>query len=254
MTPALLTITSTVPNASSAAWTTRAGVVGSPRSAATATALSPISAATDSSRSRRRPTRTTRRPRAARSDEDRGQLTGIELGKRLDDHGPGQPLVIVAAFLVAKGARARDGPREIVGVGRPEARNRATRLRPRRRPRRVGVCDAAHRLPGAVELEVRRRVRRRTQPFDVAAVLEPDEGDVRGAELLIGHAARLDRQETGVAVDLADVAEAPVREAARREVDIRLEHPPAKLVVHEAARGRRSRAPGRSRGRCPTRG
>ncbi len=68
---------------------------------------------------------------------------------------------------------------------------------------------------------------------DARPVVERNECYVLDAQLGVRHSARLDRDDLGVVVDLAHVAEARVAEPARGELEVRRQHPLAERSVHE---------------------
>jgi vacuolar-type H+-ATPase subunit D/Vma8 len=92
--------------------------------------------------------------------------------------------------------------------------------------------DAADALERAVQLEMRRRVGRWAKALELRTVVEGDQRYVLGVELPVLDAARLDRHHDGLAVHLAHVAEARVREALRGKLKIRSEYLVTELGVH----------------------
>ena len=96
----------------------------------------------------------------------------------------------------------------MVGVRRPERRDRTAGLRPRRRGSRVRVDDPADLRIRTIEREVGRRVGRWTQAIgDRLARVEIDRDEVLRPQIRIRHAARLDEHQAPVTVDAARVAE-----------------------------------------------
>jgi hypothetical protein len=94
------------------------------------------------------------------------------------------------------------------------------------------VRDAGDALERAVQLEMRRGVRRWAEALEVHTVVERDQRYVLRSELPVPDAAGLDRHHGGLAVHLAHVAEARVCESLRGELEIRSEHPVTELCVH----------------------
>ena len=92
--------------------------------------------------------------------------------------------------------------------------------------------DAADAGPGAVEEEVGGRVRRGPRPaVHHCAALDVDDGDRSGRELVVGDAARLDRDDARVAVDGARISEREDDEPGAAERQIRLEDALAQRCV-----------------------
>src|SRR3954452_22155775 len=86
------------------------------------------------------------------------------------------------------------------------------------------VHDTTDRVERQIEREMRRQVRRRpTLPFHDSTV-EIDGDEVALSHYLVRHAARLDHDHSARAIDGARVAECEWREAAARQLDVRLQH------------------------------
>jgi hypothetical protein len=139
-------------------------------------------------------------------DEHRRHARGVDRPEGLDDDKAGV-FFIVAAYL-GRGHRAGAGDAavEIVGVGRAERRYAGARLRPDRRPRGMGVGDAADGFEGFVKLDVCRGVGRGVEVALDHLAAQVDEHHFVGRQLLIGHARGLDGEKPALAVDAADVA------------------------------------------------
>ena len=185
-------------------------------------------------------------------DEDGRHVERIDIQAldRLHDHVACALLVRVAELGVRQRPRHRHRPAEVVGVRRPEARQRTPGLCPRRRKERVRVDDAADGFETSIEDKVRRRVRGRSPRavHDVAA-LEVDDDDRLGVEVVVGDAARLDRHHARCTVDGAGIAEGEDDETRPDDRAVGLQRALPKLCVRHrspTARRRGDSTPGSS--------
>ena len=172
---------------------------------------------------------------AVAGDEHGRHRDRVDVRERLDDHVARRALVALGDLFVGQGARARHLAVEVVGMGGAEARERPARLRPHGRPPGVGVGDAADPREGAVQLQVRRQVRRRLQTAEGRAV-QIDHGHRLLGQLGVGNSARLDDHDARATVDRADVAPRLGHEPPLDELPVRFEHTPLQLVVHRTPR------------------
>ena len=183
--------------------------------------------------------------RAVRRDERGGHVRGAQAQplERLDDDLAGGELVVAGDLVLGQLPRHGDGGTKVIGMGRPERRDRPARLGPARGRRRVGVDDAADLRVAAVEREVRRRVRRRPKvAADDVAALDRHGDELLGSQLRAGHAARLDDEDAGLRIETARVPEREGHEAGPDDRLVRSPDGVAQLVEEGAAIGQMPRA------------
>ena len=182
----------------------------------------------------------TPRERPVGTDEGGRHLEWVEPPRldRLDDHLTRVRFVGPADLRRGQGARHGNRPVEMIGMGRAVAGELEPGLGPCGREGRMRVDDSADGFETAVEHEVGRCVGGGLEAaVDHLAARELDEDDRLGVELVVGHAARLDRHHPGVAIDLARVAEGERDEARLDDREVRVEDALAELdVVHDRRR------------------
>ena len=166
----------------------------------------------------------------------------VEIAEGAHDHFAGRLLVFAGDLLRRHVRRHRHGPVEIVGMGRAEAGDRPSRLRPGGRVFGMGVGDAADIGERLVEFQMGRQVGRGAQIAVDDPAVEIGHDDLLRRQLLIGNAARLDRHQAVLARDAADVAEGENDHAAANQFEVRVEDFLAQVSEQHAIVSRRSAA------------
>ena len=92
--------------------------------------------------------------------------------------------------------------------------------------------DTTNSLESSVKLEMGWHIGGRAQPTHGLSIFESDDRNVVGTKLRVRYAARLDRDDPGVAIHTADVAERRMRKPPGSEIHVRVEDVPTKLLVH----------------------
>ena len=166
-----------------------------------------------------------------------GDRVDAALGEALADHLAGVELVGLLDLVLREPPHARDRSVEVVGVGGTVGGDVAARLRPRNRPGRVRVHNAADLVaPLLIEVGVGRGVRGRVEValHDPAVEVADDEA-LRG-ELVVVNAGRLDNEQPPLPVELRGVAPGEDHQSVAREVHVGLVDPLAQLLEHHVHR------------------
>ena len=126
-------------------------------------------------------------------------------------------LVSLLDLLLRQGIRHRDIAVERIRMRRAERLNRHTGLCKGDGPFRMRVDDGLDVWEGLVEHEMRHRIARRVHIALDDMALKVDDDHVRGLEVLVRHARRLDDEEVLLAVDARDIAPSERDDAELRQ-------------------------------------
>ena len=135
----------------------------------------------------------------------------------------GVGFVVGLNFLGREQARAGHVAIPVIGLGRAVGRRCPSGLRPGRGVEAVRVHDAADLREGAIEHQVRGRVRTGLElALDDLAGLQRHHDLMLRLHAVVGHAGWLDDDEAALAVDPADVAPGLNDQAFRHEIEVGL--------------------------------
>src|SRR5215469_1481976 len=172
--------------------------------------------------------------RRVAGNQDPRHMQGILFAYATRDGQAGVPLVVRMNFLLRKGLCDGDGAVEVIGMRRPETRNGAPCLRPRRGSSGMSVSHPADRGERIVKNQVCGQVRGWPKvPFDGPAFEVDDDqmfrlhGVVRNTAWFNDHQSVFSRNAAGVTESVED-------QAAADELQIGLQYLLAKLFESHA--------------------
>ena len=157
--------------------------------------------------------------RAMLLDEDGWHSIRVDavLLERADDDLARVLLVSLLDFLLRQGIRHGDVAVERISVRRAERFDWHTSFCKGDGPFRMRVDDGLDIREGLVEHEMRHRIARRVHITLDDVALKVDDDHIRGLEVLVRHARRLDDEEVLLAVDARDIAPSERDDAELRQ-------------------------------------